>query len=128
MPTHILDASAVIALLNREPGEDRVRALVRTGNAGISTVNISEVATKLVARGARAAEAELQCRSMGLDLVDADAEIAFQAAALLPATQSLGLSLGDRICLATAMRCGVPAVTADRAWNGIQGVPIEVIR
>ena len=58
MPSHILDASAVIALMNKEPGATRVRDLIRLGSAGISTVNISEVATKLVARGAPAPAAE----------------------------------------------------------------------
>ena len=128
MPTHVLDASAVIALLNREPGAIRVRELVRSGSAGISTANISEVAARLISRGANRNAAESQCRSLGLDLIDVDAVIAFSAAALLPFTQALGLSLGDRICLATAEHCGVPAVTADRGWANIKGAVVEVIR
>jgi PIN domain nuclease of toxin-antitoxin system len=128
MPTHILDASAVIALMAREPGAERVRELVRSGSAGISTVNASEVASKLVARGAKPKAAEYQCRSMGLEFIAVDAAIAFAAAALLPLTSALGLSLGDRICLATAATCGVPAVTADRAWAKLTGIAVEVIR
>jgi len=104
MPTHIIDASV-----------------------GISTVNLSEVATRLGSRGAAAADAEFQCRSLGLDLIEVDAETAFRAA-LFPATQPSGLSLGDRICLATALKFAVPAVTADKAWAGIQGMLVEVIR
>ena len=65
MPTHILDASAVIALMARESGAERVRELVRSGGAGISTVNASGIATRLVARGAEPKAAEYQCRSMG---------------------------------------------------------------
>lgn len=128
MPTHILDASAVIALMNREPGADRVRNLIRLGSAGISTVNASEIATKLISRGVPASAAEAQCRSMGLEFIPVDPEIAFSAASLLPMTQPLGLSLGDRICLATAAKSGAPAVTADKAWAMIPGVTVEVIR
>lgn len=128
MPSHILDASAVLALMNREPGGDRIRTLVRQGGAGIATVNVSEIATKLVSRGAAASAAELQCRSLGLELIDLNAEIAFLAATLWPSTQALGLSLGDRICLATAASCGAPAVTADKAWAGVPGAQVEVIR
>jgi len=128
MPTHILDASAVIALMAREPGADRVRELIRAGGAGISAVNASEVAAKLIARGAQPAAAEYQCRSMGLEFITVDSAIAFAAAALFPVTSALGLSLGDRVCLATAAARGVPAVTADQAWARLTGVTVEVIR
>lgn len=128
MPSHILDASAVIALMNREPGADRVRDLMRLGSAGISTVNASEIATKLIARGMAPPAAEAQCRALGLEFLAVDPEVAFKAAAFLPSTQALGLSLGDRICLATAAKCGIPAVTADKVWAGVPGVLVEVIR
>jgi len=128
MPSHILDASAVIALMSREPGAERVRELIRSGGGGISTVNASEVAAKLIARGADPKAAEFHCRSLGLEFVAVDPGIAFAAAALLPVTAALGLSLGDRICLATAGHFGVPAVTADRAWARLAGAIVEVIR
>ena len=128
MPSHVLDASAVIALMNREPGAERVRELIRSGGAGISTVNVSEVATKLIARGADPRIAEFHCRSLGLEFVAVDPGIAFAAAALLPFTAALGLSLGDRLCLATAASFGVPAVTADRAWARLTGAVVEVVR
>ena len=128
MATHILDASAVIALMNREPGADRVRDLIRAGGAGISTVNASEVAAKLIARGASPQAAEHQCRSLGLEFIDVDAGLAFAAAALLPLATGLGLSLGDRIYLATAAEQGLPAVTADKVWAGFPGITVEVIR
>ena len=128
MATHILDASAVLALLAREPGADRIRDLIRAGSAGISTGNLAEVAAKLVARGADHATAEFQCRSLGLEFLDVNPDVAFGSAELLPQARPLGLSLGDRICLATARIHPVTAVTADKAWAGIQGVQVEVIR
>ena len=128
MATHILDASAVLALLAKEPGADRVRELIRSGTAGISTANMAEVAAKLIARGADGAAAERQCRSLGLEFLEVDAAVAFASAELMPVARPLGLSLGDRICLATARRGRVPAVTADKAWADIPGLQVEVIR
>lgn len=81
--------------------------MIRAGGAGISAVNASEVAAKVIARGAEPAAAEHQCRSMGLEFISVDCGIAFAAAAFLPLTCALGLSLGDRICLGTAATCGV---------------------
>lgn len=128
MRRYLLDASAVLAFMSNEPGAARVREVIQAGEADITAVNISEVAAKLVARGMSSADAELQCRSMGLDIIAVDAGIAFAAAALIPFTQPLGLSLGDRICLATARQDAAIAVTADKAWAKITGVIVEVIR
>jgi len=125
---HVLDASALLAFLSGEPGAERVRELLLAGEAGISAANLSEVAAKLIARGLASGEAELHCRSMGLEILEVDAELAFAAAALWPSTQPRGLSLGDRLCLATAARRGATAVTADRAWGQLAGLAVEVIR
>lgn len=125
---YLLDASAVLAFMSNEPGAARVRAVIQSGEASMSAVNASEVAAKLVSRGLPSADAEVQCRSMGLDILDVDAGIAFAAAALIPITQPLGLSLGDRICLATAAQNAVIAVTADKSWKNIPGIAVEVIR
>jgi PIN domain nuclease of toxin-antitoxin system len=128
MPSCLLDASAVIALLANEPGAERVRDWIRTGEAGLATVNLAEVAARLVAKGAEPADAERQCRLLGLELLPLDDRTAFASASLLPRARSLGLSLGDRVCLATAQLHAVPAVTADRAWAGFPEVRVEVIR
>jgi PIN domain nuclease of toxin-antitoxin system len=63
------------------------------------------------------------------DRVPFDEELARGAGALRPATKSLGLSLGDRACLALAQREGLPVLTADRAWAKLAvGVEVKVIR
>lgn len=49
--------------------------------------------------------------------------------ALRATTRQLGLSLADRVGLALGLRLGVPVVTADRAWAGLDvGSAIDVIR
>lgn len=128
MRRYILDASAILAFMTNETGADKVRAVIQAGRAGVTTVNLSEVAAKLISRGMSSADAEFQCRSMGLNILDVDDEIALAAAALVPFTQPLGLSLGDRICLATATRDACIAMTADKAWANTPGVTVDVIR
>ena len=42
---------------------------------------------------------------------------------------SAGLSLGDRACLALAQQLNLPAITADRVWEGVvEDVAVHLIR
>lgn len=125
---YLLDASAILAFMSNEVGADKVRAVIQAGQAKVTAVNISEVAAKLVSRGLPSMDAKFQCQSMGLDIIDVDEEIAFAASALIHFTQPLGLSLGDRICLAAATQNACIAMTADKAWGNVPGVNVEVIR
>ncbi len=61
----------------------------------------------------------------------ADVDTAKLAGHLRAATVGAGLSLGDRFCLALALREGLPAWTADRQWGVVAeavGATIVVIR
>jgi PIN domain nuclease of toxin-antitoxin system len=125
--TVVLDASAVLALLFDEPGAAEVADAITDG-AVISSVNLSEIATVLVRHGRDPASvltpfvAQVGVEPFG----DTDA---YAAAALYSAFAAKGLSLGDRACLALALRLDVPAVTADHAWDGLpHGVVVRVIR
>ena len=125
----ILDASAVLAFLLRERGHERVLEAL-AGDPRMSTVNFAEVATKYVLRGFPE-EAERLRDELPVVFVPVDDDLALQAALMASATKPLGLSLGDRICLALAKRTGLPALTADRAWldvAGTLGVTVEVVR
>jgi PIN domain nuclease of toxin-antitoxin system len=125
----ILDASAVLAFLLRERGHERVLEAL-AGDPRMSTVNFAEVATKYVLRGFP--EDAMRLRDeLPVMFVPVDDDLALQAALMASATKPLGLSLGDRICLALAKRTGLPALTADRAWldvAGTLGVTVEVVR
>jgi ribonuclease VapC len=125
----ILDASAVLAFLLREPGQHRVMEVLLT-EPRMATVNFAEVVTKYVLRGA-AAEGERLRDELPVVLVPVDADLALQAALMASVTRPFGLSLGDRICLALARRTGLSALTADRSWADLAaplGVTVEVIR
>jgi ribonuclease VapC len=126
-PAHVLDASAVLAVIHREPGWSVVAPLLP--EACVSTVNWSEVMQKAAARGLDEGRIGDTLDRIGVSVLSFTREDAEDAASLWPMTRSLGLSLGDRACLALARRLGVPAVTAERLWAKVTaGVPITVIR
>ena len=128
MTEFVLDASALLALLRAEPGG------VRVGNAladsAMTTVNFAEVVGHYARNGGQDAGIRAILDPLPISLVPFDDELAYQVGLLLPTTRSAGLSLGDRACLALARRLDVPALTADRAWQGIAaqaGVRVEMI-
>jgi len=123
----VLDASAVIALLQQEPGSDVVR--MRLEGAAISAVNLSEVVAKLAEAGMPDREIHLALAPLGFDVRSFDGEAAYRAGLLRPATRSLGLSLGDRACLALGLALSRPVVTTERAWKRLAiGVTVVLAR
>ena len=122
----VLDSSAVLALLLAEPGSDRVASVI--SGACLCAVNAAEVISKLCERGVPAAAAREALDALGLEVVDFDMARAEIAGGLRPATRALGLSLGDRACLALAKQQGVAAMTADAAWQAVPGIQAVLIR
>jgi ribonuclease VapC len=123
----VLDASALLAFVNREPGEEKVTAVL--GEAMISAVNLCEVITKLALRNGSPHRVLTELTSAELDVVDFDRVLAEAAGQLAARTRGQGLSLGDRACLALARREGATALTADSAWRRIDlGIDIQFIR
>jgi PIN domain nuclease of toxin-antitoxin system len=124
----VLDASVVLALLNKESGADRLTPDLLS-NATSSTVNLAEVQTKLVSEGGRPDEAwedTLSPIHEAMPFTDEQAKI---AGSLVTQTRKLGLSLGDRACLALGIVLKAPIYTADRTWKNLKlGVRIHVIR
>lgn len=124
--TVVLDASALLALLQREPGADRVaRALP---DAAMSLANLAEVAAKLVDIGLDVRELVDRAEALGIRTHDVTRDdVAVQARIRAHDREGrLGLSLGDRLCLALGMRLEVPVLTADRVWADLD-LPVEVI-
>jgi ribonuclease VapC len=72
--------------------------------------------------------ADLRSRTeaYGIVIVPFDPGDAERAGDLHDSTRAAGLPLAERACLALAARLGVPAVTADRAWIGLD-VGVEVV-
>ncbi len=119
----VLDASALLALLHREPGADAVAALLPA--SAMTTVNWSEVVQKARAHGVQVEGMAEDLRGAGLALLPFDVADAEATADLWSVVAARRLSLADRACMAAAQRLGVPAVTADRSWTEVGG-PVEV--
>ena len=126
-PATVLDASALLAMLHAEPGGDVAKGLLQT--AAMSTVNWSEVVQKALDRKVEVQGLRQDLEALGLRILPFTADQAERTAYLRAATQHLGLSLGDRACLALAAELGLPAVTADRVWKDLAiGIEIRVAR
>ena len=110
----VLDASAVIALINKEPGADVVDAVL--DDAVISAVNLSEVIAVLIDAGFEFDRAQAMVRRIGLPVIAFDETQGLHAGGLRAITRAAGLSLGDRACLCLAEQRDAAALTADRRW------------
>lgn len=124
---YVLDASALLALLNVEDGAELVEQHIAA--AVISAVNWSETYATLRRAGVDGDALELGFAETGIEIVPFVAEDARAAGDLALVTRDAGLSLGDRACLALALRLGATAVTADRAWLRVEtGVRVVCVR
>jgi len=128
MNSIVLDASTLLAVLNREPGADKLTPEL-LNNAVCSTVNLAEVQGKLVGRGLTPDEAWDAATSPIGEAVAFTAEQAKIAGSLITQTRALGLSFGDRACLALGLALRTPVYTADKSWKGLRlGIRIHIIR
>lgn len=110
----VLDASAILAFVQDEPGADAVEVALRD-DASCGAANWSEVAQKVM--GARRdwdlVRALLESYRLRVEPVGVeDAEWAARRW-----VRGEGLSLADRLCLALAARVDDDVLTADRTWG-----------
>lgn len=123
----VLDASALLALLNQEPGRQKVEEVIP--GAAISAVNLSEVIAKLSEAGVPEEPLRTALDGVGLEVHSFDVESAYLAGSLRVRTRKLGLSFGDRACIALGHQLGAPVLTADRKWKELDAeVEVRVIR
>lgn len=123
----VCDTSAVIAALRDEPGGDRV--LAQIADSVMSAVNFSELVTYAARTGSDVDELRTDLAALGVTVHAFDEDMAMVAGRLVEHTKPLGLSLGDRACLALGLALGAPIITTDRSWARLNiGAMIEVIR
>ncbi len=128
MSKAILDASALLALLKREPGSDQVAQALADG-AVICAVNLSEVVAKLADGGMPELFIHRTLDALDVEVVAFETQLAYQAGLLRSSTRQFGLSLGDRSCLALAVSRSLPVLTTDQAWLQLAiGVTVHAIR
>jgi PIN domain nuclease of toxin-antitoxin system len=123
----VWDASALLLLLQQEPGRQDMGPRLPEG--AMSSVNLSEVAAKLMESGGAPDTTREVLDGLPIVIYELTADLAYQVAELREPTRHLGLSLGDRACLALGLSLGASILTADRAWLGLDlGVEIELAR
>lgn len=115
----VLDASALLAFAQGEPGADIVEAALIAG-AMCSAANWSEVAQVVTARSGSFDLVRALITSYDLRIEPVTIDDAERAAARW--RHGSGLSLADRLCLALADRMGAWVLTADRAWGTEAGI------
>lgn len=120
----VLDASALLAYLNDETGAGVVERALEQG-CFISSVNLAEVFSKVAELGGKPRVFAGRLEEEGilhqtLKVVPFRFEDTFEVATLRVATKSLGLSLGDRACLALGKRLELPVLTADQMWKRLE--------
>nr|VFK10396.1 MAG: PIN domain nuclease, a component of toxin-antitoxin system (PIN domain) [Candidatus Kentron sp. LPFa]VFK13232.1 MAG: PIN domain nuclease, a component of toxin-antitoxin system (PIN domain) [Candidatus Kentron sp. LPFa]VFK26507.1 MAG: PIN domain nuclease, a component of toxin-antitoxin system (PIN domain) [Candidatus Kentron sp. LPFa] len=125
--TVVLDASALLAFLHKEPGAERVQHAL--DGALVSSVNWVEVVQKSLERQTGVSWLREGFSAVGVifePFTSAQAEI---AARLWGKTRRYGLSLADRACISLAMERQLPILTADRIWAEPDlGVEIRLLR
>lgn len=127
MSAAVIDTSVVMCVLLKERG--RERALDAAQNALISSVNVAEAVGKCIERGIAEKLALLFLQERNVTVMDFAVDDAVLAGRLWARAPKGALSLGDRACLATAIRADATAVTADRVWTTLDlPCPVELIR
>ena len=124
----VLDASAILALIHNEAGAEKLTPEVLR-DAVCSTVNLAEVQAKLVTRGWPPDDAWEDATSPIREAIAFNDEQAKIAGSMVNVTRQLGLSPGDRACLALGLSLRAPIYTAEKLWTKLKlGVRVHVIR
>jgi ribonuclease VapC len=108
----VFDASAVLALMQGEPGAAKLTGL--QPDAVVNAVNAAEVLAKLVNRGMPVEEAQAAYDALHLETTPFDLDLASASARYV----HKGVSLGDRCFLAAAHQHG-SGWTSDRDLGAI---------
>jgi len=123
----VIDSSVALALLFDERGADKAMQSIAGGLC--CSVNVTEIVARLIDVGQNAEIASGMFLDLGFDVVPFNRELGILAGQLRESTKHLGLSLGDRACLALAIRENGVVVTADLAWRKLDlGIEMEFIR
>ncbi len=124
---YVLDASALLAYLQQEPGAEFVEQVL--AHSLMSAVNWAEVLQRHRSRGVPSISLLSELMALGLKVIAFSAHDAAIVGDLVPATRILGLSLGDRACLALGISTGFTVLTGDRVWADLKlPVKIDLIR
>ncbi|MDF3047557.1 MAG: hypothetical protein K0R73_675 [Candidatus Midichloriaceae bacterium] len=131
MKSAILDTSAILAIINNEPGSDVIRPLL--SNSIVSSVNIAETSAILVSRyKIPLSDVKTLVNQLIGTVINFTEEQAYIVAELEAVNREngYGLSLGDKACISLGISLNTPIYTADKIWEGLnfKNANIELIR
>lgn len=124
----ILDASALLALIQEETGAEIIKPLLKF--SVMSAVNVTETLSVLQRTNISPEEGLTLITDIVTTIVPFDLEQAAQVAKLHPLVQPQGLSLADCACIALGIKLQIPIYTADRIWDELKldNIDIRLIR
>jgi PIN domain nuclease of toxin-antitoxin system len=126
MKPHILDTSAIIALIKNEKGADIVKSNLK--GSIMSSVNYSEAVAVLARKMPREIIISI-LNKLVPEVIDFDQLQAIESGILYQQTKEFGLSFGDRACLTLAKIKALPVLSADKIWLDLKlDVEIKIIR
>jgi PIN domain nuclease of toxin-antitoxin system len=120
----VLDTSALIALIRREPGWEAVQEAL--GHSAVCAVHLTEAITKLTRKGGEPRLVERYLRSLPPPILPWDEEMAWESRDMAPLAWTHGISFADRACLAMARHLDAVAMTSDAEWANL-GLDIRVV-
>jgi ribonuclease VapC len=121
----VMDASAILAIIGKEPGAEIASQYVAGGL--VSSVNLAEVFSKSRDMKIPLDALRWMVQGLGLQSIPADDEIAFVVGSLREPTRAEGISLGDRYCLALGMIRRLPVITTEEQWSKA-GLDVEIVK
>lgn len=124
----LLDTSALLVALKKEPGYEAVEDIIARSAA--SSVSLGELASLLARSGMGEKEIDAVVTDLVPEIIPFSEDIAVLAGKLSGAEGGDGLSPADRACIATGMVCGMDIYTTDKTWlkpGGALGVKIILV-
>jgi PIN domain nuclease of toxin-antitoxin system len=126
-PQYVLDSSAVIALVRREHGWEKVEAALE--RSVMSAISLTESMTKLIRQGGEPRLVERLLRALDLEVIPWDEQLAWASRDFCPLAWTNGLSFADRACLTLARQLDLAAMTGDSEWKKLRhGVRVCLFR
>lgn len=116
----ILDSSALLALIQDEPGAEIIKPLLKF--SVMSTVNVTETLSVLHRTNITSQEGSVLIADIITTIVPFDLEQAKSCAELHPLVKAKGLSLADRACIALGIKLQIPIYTADKVWSELKDI------
>ena len=108
-----------------------VRQALHDDTCLVSAANHSEVIAKAIDRGAEARALQVVLAELAYTIIDVTPDDGIAAGLMRSATRKTGLSLGERLCLATAQRLKARVLSADRPWLSVAkrlGLEVQCVR